>query len=335
MIRRKHCGFTPIETLVALAVGLVLSFSVLQVYLASKQTYRAADALARIQENARFAMDLLGRDIRMAGYQGCAGPARNVTTRITDSSSFLYDFAGAAEGFDAAGADTWSPPLDASITDVLTGTDVLTVRGIFGPEARVEDSVDPGNCAVAALTLSDVQQVSSGDIAIAGNCQEASIFQITGISSNDLAHAATGTDPGNVSASLGFCFSGNGNLGRLSTRTFFLRANSLGTPALFRTDTSGANSSTEELVEGIENMQLLYGIDSDADGSVNQFIRASDVTDWDPVHSVRISLLLRSIEDNVTTDPQSYRLEGTTVTPSDHRLRTVVTATIGLRNRLP
>jgi len=55
--------------MVALATGLILMTGIIQFYVSNKQTYRAIDANSRIQENARFAMDLLSRHIHMAGYR--------------------------------------------------------------------------------------------------------------------------------------------------------------------------------------------------------------------------------------------------------------------------
>ncbi|WP_317705976.1 PilW family protein [Methylomarinovum caldicuralii] len=336
----RQQGVSLVEILVALVTGLILTAGVIQIYAANKQTYRVAEASARIQENARFAMELLARDIRMAGYQGCAGQARTLVNTLNDTSSFLYNFGNAIYGFEATSASAWTPTKDSSITSPLGGRDIVAIRGMFDEGVAVtgqpSNSGDCGNSSsfTADLKVSDASVFSNGDIVIAGNCSRASIFQITNVNAGmNVVHNTGGSvTPGNATKDLGACYAGNGELAKITTRTFYIRTNPAGFPALYRKDGSNA---AEELVEGIENMQILFGQDSDGDGVTDQFVRANDVTDWSRVASVRISLLLQSTEDNITTAPQTYTFNGATVTPADRRLRRVFITTIGLRNRLP
>ena len=77
-------------------------------------------------------------------------------------------------------------------------------------------------------------------------------------------------------------------------------ANTYSTVDTGRTNAAGnpifaLNCNNAELVEGIENMQVLYGIDPDEDGSANQYLTAATVTDWTTVVSVRIAILASSV----------------------------------------
>lgn len=336
----RQNGISLVEIMVALVAGLILSAGVVQIYAANKQSYRVTDAVARIQENARFAMEVLTRDIRMAGYQGCAAQSRTLVNTLNDTTSFLYDFDTAIEGFEATSATGWSPDPDSSITSPLSGSDIVTIRGVFDEGIAITGQPNnSGDCSNASahtadLKVTDASAFSDGDIVIAGNCTNASIFQITNVNGGmNVVHNTGGSvNPGNATKDLGACYAGNGELVKIRTRTFYLRTNPAGLPALYRKDGS---DNAEELVEGVEDLQILYGIDTDSDGTANQFIRANDVTDWSQVTSVRITLLLQSVEDNITTAPQTYTFNNATVTPDDHRLRRVFTTTIGLRNRLP
>jgi len=314
----RQSGYSMVELMVAIAVGLFLTAGIVQIFVANKQTYRAADASARIQENARFALEILARDIRMAGYLGCAATALEIDNNLSDTSSFLYDLETAAGGFESTSSTGWTPSLDASITSALGGSDVMAIRGVFPNQVAVT-----GTCPAATLVVGNAGGLTQGDIAIVGNCGAATIFQITGLSGTTVAHATGGSSPGNADANLAACFAGNGALGRLSTRAFYIRANPAGVPSLYRTDISGTNTATVELVEGIENMQVLYGVDTGGGDpvSANQYVPANSVADWDDVVSVRIELTLQSVEDRVTTDGQP--------------LERTFTTTLGLRNRLP
>ncbi len=59
-------GLTLVELMVALALSLLLLAGTIQIFISSKQSYRVQDALSRLQENSRAAVDLLSRDIRAA-----------------------------------------------------------------------------------------------------------------------------------------------------------------------------------------------------------------------------------------------------------------------------
>ncbi len=338
--RQHQTGLSLVELMVALVVGLLLLGGVIEIFIANKQTYRVADASAQIQENARFAMEILNRDIRMAGYQGCAGQARILVNTLNDTSSFLYDFGTPVQGFEATSSSSWTPAIDASITSPLGGRDIVTIRGVFDEGvAIIGQPSNTGDCNdssshTADLKVTDASAFSDGDIVIAGNCSRASIFQITNINPlGNIVHNTGGSvTPGNATKDLGTCYAGNGELAKIDTRTFYIRTNAAGLPALYRKD---GNDAAEELVAGIEDMQILYGIDTDGDGTADRYTSANSVGDWNQVVAVRIHLLLQSIEDNVTTAPQPYTFDGATVTPTDRRLRRVYTTTIALRNRLP
>ncbi len=69
MNKNGQFGFSLISMMVAMVIGLILTAAAIQVFVVNQQTYRINEALARIQENARFAMNLLARHIRMAGYR--------------------------------------------------------------------------------------------------------------------------------------------------------------------------------------------------------------------------------------------------------------------------
>ena len=86
-------------------------------------------------------------------------------------------------------------------------------------------------------------------------------------------------------------------------------------------------------------MQIKYGIDTNGDGAVDKYVDAGSEDldsddEWNIVLSVRVSLLLVSREDNVVDAPQKYVFNGSTFTPTDRRLRFVITNTFGVRNRL-
>lgn len=69
--RTRAAGLSLIEMMIALVIGLVLLLGVIQVFSASRTAFQLSEGASRAQENARFALDFLARDIRMAGHFGC------------------------------------------------------------------------------------------------------------------------------------------------------------------------------------------------------------------------------------------------------------------------
>jgi type IV pilus assembly protein PilW len=104
-------------------------------------------------------------------------------------------------------------------------------------------------------------------------------------------------------------------------------------PSIYRQEiTGGVSSATEELSQGIENIQAFFGIDTDADKIANQYLIASSVTDWTQVVSVRIHVLARSISQTAT-QATPFRYLGNTWTPTDRYLRKEFISTVKIRNR--
>lgn len=316
-------GMTLVEVMVAMTIGLVLLGGVVTVLSSSQNTYRVNEALARMQENARYAFQLLSRDIRMAGYRGCAGDSVAVTN-VLKATGFLWELDQPLEGFEA-GVNA----LPSEVTLPLGGRDVIVVRGVEGIGTNILSHL----LDFAGLSIPSGSGLQADDAVLVSNCQGAAIFQITGISASggqDTIEHDGGDGKPNSTAALGRTFTG-GEMARIGTRIYYIRLNPRGIPALYWR--SGGN--TEELIEGIENMQIQYGEDTDGDRAADFYRTADQVLDWDNVVSVRIDLLVQSVEDGIARQPQTYTFNGVSVTPADRRLRQTFSTVIALRNRAP
>lgn len=339
---RYQQGLTLIEMMIALTIGMVLLGGVVTVLSSSQQTYRVNEALARIQENARYAFQLLSRDIRMAGYRGCVGDAAAMTNVLNNNADFLWRFDQPLEGFEATGVNGWTPALPPGvITSPKGGRDILVIRGIEGNHttvtSHVSESADPGiesgsDFGKELQNYFDKPPSDSSFTILASNCQGATIFQATGVSNaagkKMIAHASGSGEP-NTTAALGRSFTG-GEVVRISTRSYYIRMNSGGILSLYWKRDSG---KAEELVEGIENLQIQYGEDTDGDRAADIYRTADQVANWEAVVSVRLDLLVQSLEDGIASQPQTYTFNGETVTPADRRLRQAFSTVISLRNR--
>lgn len=395
-------GFSLVELMVALTIALIIMAVVGRVFFSSRSTHQVDEGLSRLQENARFAIDRLQREVRMAGYFGCLRNAAKIENNLKNPADFGTDFKTAVMGYNYTASDTgpggayaassanpnpvgvpltsWTPALPANLQDkVLPGTDVVVVRYLGGtPMALTTNSSGKYNVdsQVFVADTSAVNEYADGDIVVIADCTQATIFQITGIDApssgggntwRNLNHATTGT-PGNDCNVWGTgdhktvtgtppCvlqeYNNGGDIGKAVTAVFYVGRSASGTgPALYRA-TYEKDSVTpgvavwkhQEIVEGVENIQIMYGLDTNAsfDGYANQYVQATSTTAWDKVVSVRIGVLIRTTGNvDPVADTGTYILAantssaGVTINPADDkRRRRVFTTTIHLRNRLP
>ena len=180
-----------------------------------------------------------------------------------------------------------------------------------------------------------VPGLASCDIVMVSDCANAAVFQVTGWTPGSLSvnyAAASGGCAGGNANVLTQTFAG-GTLQKALTTSYYIRNNPNNQPSLYRIINS---SPEEELVEGVEKMQILYGRDGNGDGRTDSYVTANLVTNWNTVTSVRITLLLRTLEDNIASTNLNYSYEDiVNQAAPDRRIRRVFTTTIAIRNRLP
>lgn len=339
MIRHnKHGqrGLSLIELMIAMVLALVVIAAVIEIFLGARQMYRVQDANARIQENGRYAMQVLTNGIIDAGYFGCATRSGvEVNNTLNTPNDYLWNFETAIEGKEATGSNNWTPAMDAAITQPLSGSDVLTIRAISEPTIQVTQHPGGSPPGSANIQVNANNGLERFDIVMVTDCLDAAIFQITSANPNtsgSLAHNTGNGTPGNATTELGKNYE-EGWINTLQTTSFYIRNNPRGVQALYRRD---GNNNAEELIEGVESMQLRYGVDDDLDGAADRYLTANAVADWGDVVSVQFELLLFSLEDNLRVDgPQTYFFNGNNVTATDNRIRSVFSRTVTLRNRVP
>ena len=106
---RRMAGVTLVELMISLAIGAFLLLGLTQVFGASRAAYQLSEGMARTQENARFAMDYLQRDIRMAGHYGCVNDQSHLQTpgslqpHFGGAPAFPLDFNVSIQGYEAPG----------------------------------------------------------------------------------------------------------------------------------------------------------------------------------------------------------------------------------------
>lgn len=356
----QQAGLTLVELMVALSLGLLLVAALGYLFSSNRQTYRTQDAVARIQENGRVAMEFIGRDLRLAGYLGCSNPAdTTLTIGMLAGSSPLpaWNSANIFRGFESGwGVDSnqdgvvnaSDPPSTSANDKYATGTDTFVV--FAGGDGSTPLSGTMGAPTDDIPVAANTKPYKAADLLLIADCTHADLFRVSADGTTALKHeGGTCTDttnsktynPCNDSAALGKAYGTDALVMPVTASVYYLRDRPGGNRSLYRLPWhGGAWGNSEEVVEHVEAMQVVYGVDSNGDGSVDDYRKADGVTDWARVLAVRVSLLLRSAEDGLAAQAQTYvwdvdndgKLDDT-VTATDRRLRYVYTSTFTLRNR--
>jgi type IV pilus assembly protein PilW len=362
-------GFTIVEMMISLLLSSILLAGVVQIYASSKQSYRLTENVSRMQENSRFAMNILTKEIRMAGFSPCPR-TDEVAITLTGGATSSTDFGnGAIVGFEG---NVDSFPSDFPATGTAAGNRVADSDGFIlmrGGDNSYTLGTPPHNASSAQFSVIDVTGLSNGDILMVCDNDNTAIFQANNITDNSgsaddtLVHnqgnGSGSIDPGNCSKGLGYptdCSTANGNphsydseaqIVKMISTIYYVGISQSGNGrALYRrallNNTGGAVAAgaAQELVDGIESMQAIFGVDTSGDSLANRYVTADQVgaTNWNSVVSVRVALLSQTPDQiNFEDDDNTYYLAGTQFDDTSHgadkRLRQVYTSTIKIRNR--
>jgi len=345
----RQRGFTIVELMVAATLGLLILAGAISMFISNKRIYTEQDEMGRLQENARFAMNMLIKDIRMAGHTGCNDDAATVTNHITGAGTAtnIHSFIP-VEGSENGG--NWQP--SGASTDVGS-SDGISLRYLAHTDNY---AMDP------AMSTGDEEIYSSsgssldlGDRVAIADCNSADIVVVTAVTltgtagcvssgptnvacQDELAHISTstpsGAEPGNATSALSKTYDEQASVLEYITARYFIVNDADGNPVLNR---RSGEAAAEPVIEGVESMQFLYGEDTTGNDRVaDTYVNAGAVTDWEDVVSVKIALLVRSINEyGADKDTQSYDLLGTSFNPTDdRRRRRVFTTTVQIRNRI-
>ncbi len=297
-IKNDAAGFSLVELMVAMALSMLLLLGVVSIYTNSKQTYNMQEGMSRLQENVRFAMGRLTREISASGYLGCLESARAiggapVIVNTLAVNTGVFDFVG---------------PVTGTVGGGRNGSDVITINRAIGIsaiplEAPMKDVTDD-------ITLDsshpEYARLSQGDTLVVADCSRAAAFMVTNTpvagDSGVIQHATGVTVNGqsNASEDLEWVFGSTQNsqatLMRVTGNTYTIGNSARGACTAATPGFCALTENGNELVEGVESMTVMYGTDTNGDSAVDQYVDANGVADWNSVASVRITLVVNEVE---------------------------------------
>lgn len=345
IIHGRMQGLSLIELMIAMLIGVILMLGLIQIFSASREAYRLSEGAGRVQENGRFAMDYLQRDLRMIGHFGCVNDQARMQTPDSLRSHFLpggpLDFLVSVRGYDGAPTGITLNPAP------ITGSDTVVLRYLSGGGIPVTAmDVAAGTVTVDSAKWSVLTQdgVAAPQLFGVADCAYADIFA----TASPVAAGPTITVPSTVDLARYGVDAGGGPamLHRAEAFVYYVANGASGQPSLWRARIgAGGAATSEELVEGIENLQFRFGLDQSADAAAPTGYIATQadatgvgsvVTDWRRVGQVQVGVLAASPERASSEQAASAPLllgQAQTVA-DDRRYRHVYESTIALRNRL-
>lgn len=354
----KQSGYSLIELMIASVIGLVVLSGAVTVFTSNKASQSLTSGMSQIQENGRVALDIIANGARLTGYQGCTNGIREPRVLAADAPEALLvseSLWGAT--YDAGG---WSPARPAELANLgnlpKENTDVIYVKHGSGRATILNASM--ANASINPIVLArNPDQLEGGDLVMISDCIGADIFRATTVSTGATNVSVGFNAVDNTQANLSRAYEVTGDSAydpmrvmRFEANAYFVgdsgRNDRSGVPitSLFALDTTDSPvGAPTELVEGVENMQIMYG-EKLPNGSVRYLPAGDPNLNMAQVTSIQIGLLLKSI-DNISSrdDTKTYLIAGQEIGPpggatalshsGGKYMRAAFNTTVRLRNR--
>lgn len=349
-------GVTLIELLIAMAFGLVLILATMSVYMANNQTFRQVENMSRLNENARIAFELLGREFREAGSTPCTS---DIISNILNNKT-LVNFGDDQKIITPYGG-TQAMPTKAFGTGTsqrVAGTDAVIISSA-SQESRVLVVGHTPQTSTIEVDKTNHGFVAN-EVVLACDGGFTTIFQISNDPVNSLfiEHKATvSTTTGNCtsvvkdtnSAGIVTCLTtvdinppkninnytiepDTGSVVKITTTSWFVANNGRGGRSLYRIV---GDNNAEEIVENISNMRIEYLVRGAIDAEPFDYVHSSnyDTTAPNPLGISPTTYAWWPGQFNITAARVTLTLQTPGITGADSQMisRTMTTV-FSLRN---
>lgn len=339
--RNHSIGVSLIELMVSLTIGLVILAGTLAVYSKARDIYSSNDAVSRLQENARYAMSMIESDLRMGNFWG-----------LMSRSSFIENSAcsGSPSSISVNGtcASTVSCPSGSVTTDWAFDTDNY-IDGIDNVVANVALKSDTKTLSCKAKNGSggDGSTVAGSDILVIRRASASLLSPAAAPVANTVYIASTrtsgtiftGTVP-TAYSSLGVATPPRYEVRPFLTSVYYISqdsSSSAGFPSLHRKQmtagTGGPQLTDQELLPGIEDLQVLFGWDTvGQDSRADVYLPPGTKPGNGSVVAVQVCMVVRSETLDLAMQNANYvNCQGNSVASNNFR-RLLVSRTVQLRN---
>jgi type IV pilus assembly protein PilW len=327
----RSAGVTLIELMVALAIGSLLMIGAVTVFIQGRTTFRVTESLSRLEENGRFVIDAMEPDVRMAHYWGLTSRTNQIQGRATPLEPIP---AGLGVGNDCG--NNWTVDLTREVEGANNA--YTWACAPFGGAAQP----NADTLVVRRVTVDPIPAPQAGTMYVqSARFQDGQLFVGAAVP----AGYVPGTSETHQLRVSGYYVSPTSTMSTPGNRVPSLRMKTLVGGA------AGPRIVDQEVLPGVEDLQVQFGIDTDAPGAANRGSIDRYVDPADPIIdptsplfnadarilAVRIWLRLRAERrEQGFTDTTNYVYADRNVpAPNDNFRRIVVSKTIYLRNARP
>ncbi|WP_447554338.1 PilW family protein [Vreelandella sp. EE22] len=321
-----QAGFTLVELLVAMVIGVLVILGATQLFIASQQSYRITTALANMQDTGRFALETLSRELRQTDFKGgCVANQINVSIRGQGNTSSP---APALQGF----ATPRNLALYNALDNPLPNAQSIAFRAAGTPVPITITNVSDQQFSFQ--TQSPGAHDLGGHLVLLQGVQKCDLFFNAATQPNRLQKNTTGW-PSNspAAAPLSYVQGQTAMLTALDSAIYYLGSDNTntGAPSLMRLDTSTPTPRNEVLASHIAALRARFLV-----GEEYLPMDALSADQWERVRAVRISLIVQSERTDLRQAPTTIATGNFRSSPfsaNDGRLYQAFTTTITLRNR--
>ncbi len=352
---RRYKGFSLIELMIAVVLGAIIIGGIASIFLGVAKSAKLNEAVAHLQNNARVALDAMARDVRAAGFIGCA-TGDDATLNINAANAPTTNFSDTAITGYRVGSNTWLPSLPFGYTPPTTvgrpveGTHAFSVQYAEFPGLPMVSSMSSVLDNVSLEAVDDID-LATRELVVISDCSTADLFAPGFVSVNRSIVTVGTSSPMSKLYTLDTEFPDSTRVMSFVSSIYYIgdtqRTNSDGdrVSSLFVQHYPYETSNPPiELSEGVDQMILEFGVKISNDTVL--FVEANeyDVPDSDIV-TLRVGLLLSSVERFEDADASRvYSLAGQSVGPdspsagnaftyvSNDRFRMPFNATFNVRN---
>ena len=193
--RNRQSGFSLLEMLLAMALGLIVVTGIVQLFIGNSQSANIINGQARLQENARFAFEFISSAARRAGYFGCIRDDQTRVWGLTGNPAQLpeYNIDESVGGFDANGDGTWTPSSlnlpggtpgntnagnGIDIASIDPNSDIVVFRNLRQPTQRLTAITQPLDDATISAPGGD-PGFGENDVVMLADCEQAAVYRVT------------------------------------------------------------------------------------------------------------------------------------------------------------
>lgn len=312
-------GFTIVELLVSVVVGLVLAGGIVTVFSNSRHSFDRDSNIVRMQDDARQAIRELSHDLSMAGFWadllapqmvvpdgalnvaadcGPAGIANWIYQPVV-TGAFASQSIAAVDNATAATATANFSCLGA---DVVPGTDIIAIKRVAGAEAP------------AGLTAGSVYLRSNGTLGLLYQEPVAAPAIVVPLPFKDWEYRPS------IYYVRNFAVDPADGIPTLCRKVLRYSAN----PTI----------DTECLAQGVENLQIEFGLDTNGDGAADSFVANPTPAQMADAISAEIYVLTRSATPDFRyTNDKTFDISNApSYVPADNFYRRVFSVSVVLRN---